>query len=392
MKKFFSLFLCVLLIYALIESASFLNLRYLESKGMVERRPFFFHLSSQHLQEIRMLLAGKNKYIAYSSTLGWSLKQGGEAHPYQANLQGIRADRKYSLEPQEGVLRVSAFGDSFVHGDQVENKDTWEEKMMSMDPRLEVLNFGVGSYGVDQSFLRYKESGVRFKPKIVFIGFRSNNVNRSVNVFKPFLNYETGFPMTKPRFAIRDDQLIFVENPLPNLKDYGRFLNDERGALEKVGSRDYFYRTDYSGPGYFLPSVRLAKIFLNIIYGQLGFSNDIVVGNFYNPKSEAFLVTEKILDEFHKAVLKEGSTPLVLFFPGRRDMILHEKDGSLIYQPLMDRLKAKNIESIDLMDAFRQFGRGRPIGDFFNKEGAHYSSLGNEIVAEYLFQYLKAHS
>ncbi len=44
-----------------------------------------------------------------------------------------------------------------------------------LDTRLEVPNFGVGAYGLDQSFLRYQQDAVDFSPHIVVIGFMSEN-------------------------------------------------------------------------------------------------------------------------------------------------------------------------------------------------------------------------
>src|SRR4029450_3534127 len=66
-----------------------------------------------------------------------------------ANAAGMRDDREYELTAPAGKIRISAFGDSFVYGSGVKLPDSWLKQLASLDPSLEVLNYGVGAYGLD---------------------------------------------------------------------------------------------------------------------------------------------------------------------------------------------------------------------------------------------------
>ena len=73
-----------------------------------------------------------------------------------------------------------------------------------MAPQVELLNYGVPAYGLDQAYLRYLKVGAQYHPNIVFIGYMTENFERDVNVFRPF--YGNGYPdwiFSKPRFRLR---------------------------------------------------------------------------------------------------------------------------------------------------------------------------------------------
>lgn len=125
---------------------------------------------SAHSRSVtHLLLSGQTSYIIHSPTLGWTIKPNGHAELWRANAQGLRANREYLLQPSPGI-RVAAFGDSFVHANTVSNAEMWTEQLIEFEPDLEVMNFGVSGYGLDQAFLRYQQEGVAFQPNIVLIG------------------------------------------------------------------------------------------------------------------------------------------------------------------------------------------------------------------------------
>jgi hypothetical protein len=64
---------------------------------------------------------------------------------------GARTSFLYAGRP----CRINSYGDSFTHGDQVNDGETWQEYLAGHlgEP---VRNFGVGGYGVYQSYLRMK--------------------------------------------------------------------------------------------------------------------------------------------------------------------------------------------------------------------------------------------
>ena len=54
--------------------------------------------------------------------------------------------------------------------------------------------------------------------------------------------------------------------------------------------------------------------------------------------------------------------------------------------PLAQALREKGIAYVDVMDAFERYGKKEGVDRLIP---AHYSPLGNKIVARFLFDYLK---
>jgi len=111
-------------------------------------------------------------YLVDDSDLGWSIRASGTSELYETNSQGVRAEpaRLYSTEIPAGKLRIVAVGDSFTHGDEVKNDETWMYVLEQLRPELETLNMGVPGYGTDQAYLRWKKLGSNFKSDIVLLG------------------------------------------------------------------------------------------------------------------------------------------------------------------------------------------------------------------------------
>jgi hypothetical protein len=83
--------------------------------------------------------------------LGWRYRSGFRSPTDRINSQGLRALREYSSRPAPGIFRVAAFGDSYVYGTEVPDGECWAARIEELDPGIEVLNYGVGGYGVDQA-------------------------------------------------------------------------------------------------------------------------------------------------------------------------------------------------------------------------------------------------
>ena len=189
------------------------------------------------------LLKRDQSYVDYRKDLGWSIIPNGTRPGYQANSQGVRANFDYSSMPAVGRTRISTFGDSYTHCDDVNNDQTWQLAMEQSRDKLEVLNFGVPAYGLDQAYLRFKKDGLQLNAHIVFIGFMSDDIFRGVNTYRPFYQPSTGLPMAKPRFIFKDDQFVLLENPMTTVSSYQELLDNPENVYARLGEHDYFYHT-----------------------------------------------------------------------------------------------------------------------------------------------------
>jgi hypothetical protein len=310
---------------------------------------------------------------------------------YRINDAGIRSDREFSIQPNS-LLRIAAFGDSFTYGAGVNNEDTWEEQLSRSRPGIEVLNFGVGAYGLDQAYLRYGVDGTAYRSDIVIIGFMSENIFRNVNVFRPFYDSSYQFNLLpKPRFILDRGQLVRLENPLQTVQDFRRLVNDDRQVLSEFGRNDYHYLRRYQEGAFdFLPSVRFGKAVTQFVRRRDS-SDDVVVNGSYNTNSEAFKVTEKIFDEFYRAALKNGSLPIIVVFPDLGDFRTFRQGRRVRYQPLLDVFVTKGYRFVDSMKSFTDYDPRLRVEDLTADHYGHYSRLGNSIIAGSLLRFLEQH-
>ncbi len=214
----------------------------------------------QHTAKIRELLEGRERYLTYSAQLGWTVKPNEAGTLYHSNSNGVRSTREYTPEPAPHMTRIATCGDSFTHSDGVYNHETWQAALSQLDERLEVLNFGVPAFGMDQAFLRFQRDGHLYRSQIVFIGFMTENIFRHVNRYRPFYSPKTGLPLAKPRFVIKNQALALLPNPMATREAYQGLLDQPANVLAQAGADDFYYQYKYhQGMFDFLPSIRYIK-------------------------------------------------------------------------------------------------------------------------------------
>ena len=393
MRKTFILTSFVLLVYVIIELVSYMGLTYLNYKyGMTYRAAD--SISDKHRGILSRLLEGESNYIEFDPTLGWTNKANGEkksacsSRTMKSNSSGIRSDREYDLVPPADVIRIAAFGDSFTHCEDVENNETWEANMESLNKGLEVLNFGVAGYGLDQAYLRYLKDGLKYKPDIVLIGFMTEDILRHPNNFRPFVNRTTHLPLSKPRYLIKDDGLVLMPNPISKLEDYRILLDNTPAFLNNLGANDYYYSNSYkSSPFDVSPTVRLIKLAAAEIKKFIvTYTNS---GNGYNnQKSESYIITLRIFDAFYNEAIKNNSIPIILIFPSHDDIFRYKNYNTKIYSPLLTYFDSTGYKYIDLTDVLSENEEDKA----WNDKCGHYSPYENRVAAEYILDYLRKNS
>jgi len=255
---------------------------------------------------------------------------------------------------------------------------------MRLTVNLEVLNYGVPAFGLDQVFLRYQHDGARDNARIVLIGILSESIFRSVNVYRPFYSPGT-MPLTKPRFVLDGEKVVLLENPMRELSQYRELLTNPEPFLRRFAVHDYYFRTVYrQGPFDLLRSVRLSKVARSILADP---QRGIFRRGAYDTTSEAFKVTTGVLDLFVAAVSRNGSLPVIVVFPHRRDFIQYRRNRTTRNVALTMHFQRKGYRYIDLMEGFEKHGSGRTMDDLIR---SHYTPLGYEIVARTVLDYLVA--
>lgn len=357
----------------------------LERRG-IEYRPLAAdQLSAAHRKLLEGVLAGRPSLFQHDAELGWTLSPGFRSELCNIGLDGLRRDPERP-ESSASAVRVATFGDSFTFGGDVADRFAFPEVLARLDAGLEVDNFGVPAYGLDQAFLRYQREGRPSQPQVVVIGFMSENIFRHVSVFRPFYRPSTEVPFAKPRYLSSrrgDSGLTLVENPLPSLEDYRRLLARPTETLEQLGRHDHFYRTrPRAGVVDASAAVRLVKLARE----QLSPSGGILRRGDYNVESEAFRVTIGLLSTFYETALRDGAQPVILVFPERSDLDRFRSAHTKRYAPLLQALAAKGYRVVDAMTPLDALGKAHPAGALIP---SHFTPLANQLVAEYLLEQLR---
>lgn len=364
---------------ASVEMLSRSGLAILQERGVQYRPILVDDLSAAHRETLADVLAGRPSLFRHDPVLGWSLTPAFKSDLCAIDDDGLRRDRDRPKAASSAV-RVATFGDSFTFGGDVNDRDAYPEILARLDPGIEVANYGVPAYGLDQSFLRYQRDGRRNHPQIVVIGFMSENVFRNVNVFRPFYQPVSLLPFTKPRYVPGDREPTLLANPMPRLDDYRGLLARPAETLAQLGQHDLFYRTrPRSGPLEGSAAVRL----LGLAREELGRGRR---SSFYEADSEAFRTTIQLFTAFYEMALRDGAQPIIIIYPEQTDLARWRSAGTKRYAPLLEFLTGKGYRVVDAMKALDAAGRDRPIADLVP---SHYTPLANQLVAEQLLAQLR---
>lgn len=281
---------------------------------------------------------------------------------------------------------IATFGDSFYHCDEVANNESWQEYLSAMLQR-DVFNFGTGGYGTDQAYLKFREKYPKVRTPVVVIGLTSENINRLVNVYRPFYFPKTGQRLTKPRFELLNGRLTLLQNPITNEEEISK-LRDPR-FIREIGRHDFWYnRDEYPVLGF--PYSKI--IFNKRLWREVTAKTDDI-----NPRPwidlwedrESRELMFRIIDAFAADVKAAGATPIVMVIPNPREIIWKIEDGRDSHGVVRIREYCRQhgylyFNPIDGL--VRYLRKGRLLPEIFRD---HITALGNQIIAHELFNFLK---
>jgi hypothetical protein len=321
---------------------------------------------------------------AVDGTLGWKYRRNFRNAGNAINSQGLRGHKVYPVEAVPGVLRVAAFGDSFVYGSEVVDADAWASVVENAFPAVELLNYGVGGYGLDQALLRYEAEGAALSPRIVLVCFVVDDVRRLVNVYQRFSSTLSG-AFTKPRFRLdAQGQLELLPSPIQDLQDWRPFL-EQPDLVTAWGELDQWYEPSvYESPLYDVSAVtRLLTTVWTRLDNRYLDRNRIYEGGVFNASAEAFSLQMAVFDRFERSIRAAGAQAVILFLPTRGVLYTASQEQQPAYAPILERLRASNTPYWDATEAFLPAIAATGMGGLF-EPGGHYSPRGNRVVAEWL--------
>lgn len=381
-KKLIFTAVLVGLMLLLFEGLARVGLKFISANWGLNYHPTLnLQLSAPHHDSLTKFIADDIALTGFSKTLGWTNKANIETEDgvHITNSIGVRGKREYQKDKPTDKIRVTSFGDSFTYGMEVRGQQTWQQQLEALDPQFETMNFGVGAHGTDQALMRYRTEGADYESDFVVIGFMTENINRILNVYRPFYMPTTGIPVTKPRYQLRGGNLVFIDNPNEQVEDYSALLEDTIDTLHRYGQNDFYYRRAYAAGSFDrFATVRLWKMASATFLSKPTYE----LNGVYAKDGEGFQLLTAILKAFAQEVAATGATPVVLISPQLRDVERQVAGQSKMYQPLLEWLTANDIEHIDLLPTINAFDVQHVIYDFFSPTRGHYSARGNRWVAQ----------
>jgi hypothetical protein len=333
-----------------------------------------------------------SSFLVYDPDLGWvprpmSVSNNGI---YFYNRDGIRSsscDFSISKKPENGVLRIAIFGDSFTHCDDILFQDSWgyylQEDLRSAGINAEVINFGVGGYGIDQAYLRWKKQGYEYAPNIVIFGFAPEDVLRNVNLLRPIFPpaWEEGLPFSKPRFIFEKGKLRLINVPVLVPEKVPEVLRD----VDSWNLSKYEYWLQFHGfqDNFWLKSKFICLLRDSILKAK---SKDLGRSQFFKPESEPVKLSLEIIDTFARDVASRGALFYIVYLPDTAALCDLSHNIAPEEWKIVDELRRKYqviLPSEEMLLSVRN--------DFSITEVRHYHPSENQLIASQISTLLQEH-
>ncbi len=336
---------------------------------------------------------------SYDPIIGWDRKRnktgfeiGEKKTFFQISKKGYRGKSSYKK------TTISVFGDSFAFCRYVNDNETWES-YLEKKLKFNIHNYGVGNFGLDQSFLKFLKYKRNIKSKIVIFNVVPETIARINSYWKHYREFGNilGF---KPIYELRNNKLILKKVPLKRNFTQKQIYK----VIPKVRKFDTFYKSRFLKYKFTFP---YSLVFLkNFQYFSIIILN-LIMAKITNNKS------------FHNnavsVVLKKNIKDSHLMY---KNPYYFEKLKSMIFY-LNDNLKKKKIHMIliispqllDLTEGdyssvskfYKQIGKKISCLDLYSKikdkefkkyyfkdiYGGHFNKLGNKFISKILFDYFK---
>ena len=356
-------------IIAFLETASFFLGRYFQKKGI-----FYAPHVTETYRQYRARM---------DPTLGWPSRSSyGQG---DLDKSGSRIIPSFP-DPDKHQACVSIYGDSFAWGSEVDNEHALGNQLALL-LGCRVANYGIPAYGTDQAYLRY-HTNRQDQARIVILGHMSEDITRNVGQFRN-LAVPTSQFLLKPRFWLDASGHLHLA-PVPPLtaKNYDDFNKHP----EKYLRHEFFLPGGASGIQrftfpYTLSILRLYKRF----YIKEKLKGEPRYIGFYQPghPAKGLQITAAICNKFYDEALSRGQVPIIVFFPTGPDLLYYLKSRKWSYAPLMERLRAKHVDFLNIGPGLMDYLGNRNPCKLFKKCDTHYNEEGNRAVAQVIFAYLK---
>jgi hypothetical protein len=332
-------------------------------------------------------MARDNPFNIYDPILGWTVARSRRNATGQdaSSAEGLRAPRagmsfadrrtRHSGLPEKpATVRVALMGDSMTYGYEVRCEDSWGHALEAqLGPAVQVLNFGVSGYGLNQVLLRYEKDARPWKPQIVLIGITSEEIQRSINVYNFLMNPDwLGLPFARPRLILKNGTPSPINQPVPTPAEV--FAHTTIRELANLDQDAYFRRLEWERDG-------LWHFFEQSYFFRLLITLRPPSDQPREADSEETMMAlgQQVLTTLVHDVREQGAIPLVVHFPYQYELRPAAEYGAK-YVPLSVRMLRE--AGIDYYDMAPCLVEAKASDEYMR--GSHYSPRANAVIAKCL--------
>lgn len=339
--------------------------------------PRSWEKAQAHNHRLLEKLVSTLSYAKYDEELGWTIAPNRRSKDgvHLSSAEGLRAASSDAiLSTPANKRRIALVGDSYVFAEHVRFEKSFGHLLEeALGANIQVLNFGVPGYGLDQAYLRFKKEVLDWKPEIVVLGFPEHDLFRTMTVY-PFINWpDWDVPFSKPRFVLDNGALRLLNVPtIPPNKMF---------AMSAVSGLPFLeYDQGYSAEEW-------EHGVLDVFYTKRWLFQHFPRWSEKPPHlgpAERSRLNSAILKEFVQTATDNGIASLIVFFPTPPDLARHSRGLGTTAQ------QALKVLGVPVLDTSPCLTKARSIEEMFLVGDPHYSELGNAAIAECLRPVLEA--
>ena len=328
------------------------------------------------------------QYTTHHDTFGiWHLTNvkvrfpgaGNKSYYIRTNSIGIRDDREFAPSRPEGIRRILLFGDSFTFGSGVDVEKRYSNIIERTIDNLEIMNFGLGSTGIDRQLLIYQHLGLSFESDLIMVNPYLNNASRCTGTFNIYQDRAGNIiKMPKPYYTVENDELVLHNVPVPRTVDDNADITAENLDAEQ----HRFGKNQFS-----LKSKLIHNYFLHTHYKYwlIKLLPIQPYPEYDSPDNPTWRLSKRILQEFPR-------------LSGRTTVYSPIPSWAIIMNPKLARYRDRfkelhNPESgsyfIDILPYFLALGYRDRVNCFISKDDYHFSEAGHQVVADGLSAEIK---
>lgn len=357
---------------------------------------------------------GLKRFIehGYDPELGWIRKPntskqefggGGQDSCYRIDASGRRENPGHAGLP----VHIACYGDSFTFGRQVDDNATFAWHLSEITGS-DVLNYGVGNYGLDQALLRVERERTerRDRSRVVVMGVVPSTIVRVLSVWKHYAEFGNTFGF-KPRFFLCEEGLSQAPNPICSESEFARY----RDHLPEIQAHDPHYRGHFLRYMFRFPYLvstlasprRNLALLSRVLVDQLAAraerrpfpaGMEIIMEcnlsqrvNLFREAEPVELLT-RLVTRFADLGRLHDFDPVFFLLPQKDDILYQRRSGDYFYAEFLAQA-ARVLPTVDLTPEFMHRSDLDALYCDDTEYGGHLSSQGNLLAAELLYLTLK---